>query len=153
MPPLPPLLVERLSATPSPTASVRPAAISSVRFSVRVPPPDSVTSRSRRVVPLPLIDPPVQSKADAIDSIALPASVPPPDNSRRPSPVKALSVSTLTMPESRCSRPSPFRSKLPAKRLPTLPSARSTSSVPAPSTMSPSASALNSALPPLPEAR
>ena len=96
--------------------------------------------------------PPVQSNADAIVTSALPVSAPPLDSSRRPSPVKAVAASALTVPESRCSAPSPARLKLPA--MPLLPalSDRSRSAVPAASWMFDPLSAVISALPPVPEA-
>ena len=76
MPPVPPLSVERWMATLSPRSRLAPVAISSVRFSVRVPLPDRLTALTRRVTPAPFMLPPVQLKPDAIVSVPAPSSTP-----------------------------------------------------------------------------
>ncbi len=76
MPPLPPVLVERCISTSSPRVSVWPAATSSVRLRVRVALPVRLAEAARRVVPLPAMVPPVQSKPEAMVSVPAPSSVP-----------------------------------------------------------------------------
>ena len=53
-----------------------PAATSSVRLRVRVALPVRLAEVARRVVPLPAMVPPVQSKPEAMLSVPAPSSVP-----------------------------------------------------------------------------
>ena len=129
MPPVPPLLVERWITTLSSISSVRPAAISSVRSRVRVLPPVSVTEVSSRVVPVPDMEPPVQSKPDVTVSVPVPFSVPavsantpppvidvlplvlsvaPLSSARPPDTVKVWPLVSVNSPESRRSAPLPL---------------------------------------------
>ena len=153
MPPVPPLFVERWMTTLSPMSRLPVAAISSVRFSVRVPLPLSVTALTSTVLPVPLITPPVQSKAEAMVTCALPPSVAPLESSSLPSPSNTVALSALMVPESKCVVPAPVSSKLPAMRLPALLSLRSVKVTPSATLMVAPSSALSSAEPPAPAPR